>query len=506
MVPAEALAGLAGVALFAAPGAGLAEVLPEIRERPLAHRLACGYLLGIVWTAGSLYALSHFLALPLRPPAILAVAAVPALVGLIARLRRGRRSPRTGPRPPWERAAIAVAVVVCLAALAQTLYTPLTDWDGRMTWGAQARYLRAEGTVDARAIKQPGWFVSLPWYPLLMPVAQVAVQEVTGAGEDQPFFRPLYAAFLPVWLLLIHGGARRLGAGSAAAAWTVAAAALLPFPAFFNGGGAVSAYSDLPLACFYGAALPLLLESRPRLSGGLAAGLLLAGAVLTKTEGLPLAAAALAAAGLRIVFPWGSRPGRRRRWRLLGKPLGLAVLPPVLALGLLASWRVGIPEVHYQEYRSLFRFDFGPEVLTRIPYLFTQIRFEMVALLDWGIFWSVAPLVLLAGWHGLRRRTTLPLLLAAAAPLALAWTAYALAVEPGFFVRTTWNRFLLQASVPFLVLFAFALGDLLRRVPRVPAVLGGRARSRCSHRQTSARTPPGASPPSAAPESARPSG
>ena len=32
MVPSEALAGLAGVALFAAPGAGLAEILPAVRE------------------------------------------------------------------------------------------------------------------------------------------------------------------------------------------------------------------------------------------------------------------------------------------------------------------------------------------------------------------------------------------------------------------------------------------------------------------------------------------
>ncbi|HSG39656.1 MAG TPA: hypothetical protein VLE27_08465 [Thermoanaerobaculia bacterium] len=479
MVPAETLAALAGVAVFAVPGAGLAEVLPGVRSLPVARRLAYGYLLGIVWTAGGLFALSHLLSVPLRPPAILAVAGVPALAGLILRLRRGRSGKRAGraaPRPPWERVAIGIGIVVSLSALAQTLYTPQTDWDGRMTWAARAKHLRAEGTVDASVLTQPGWFVTHPWYPLLLPVAQVAVQEVTGAGDDQPFFRPLYAAFLPVWLLLIHHGARR--AGSAAAAWAVAAAALLPFPVFFNGGGAVSSYSDMPLACFYGGALLLLLEARPRLSTGIAAGLLLAGAVLAKAEGTPMALAVLALAALPVVLPWGGRPGRLRRWRLLRGPLGLAALPPVLAMILLWSWRAGIPQ-SFEDYRHDFPWsNFGPEMLARIPFIYERVRFETVAMLDWGIFWSVAPLVLLAGWRGLRRRRALALLLGAAAPLALAWFAYSVSREPGFFVATTWNRFLVQASVPCLVLLAFALGDLLRRVPRVSAVLGGRARSR----------------------------
>lgn len=478
MVPGETLAALAGVAVFAVPGAGLAEVLPGVRSLPIARRLAYGYLLGIVWTAGGLFALSHFLSVPLRPPAILAVAGVPALAGLISRLRRGRSGQRPGraaPRPLWEWVAIGIGIVVSLSALAQTLYTPQTDWDGRMTWAARAKHLRAEGTVDASVLTQPGWFVTHPWYPLLLPVAQVAVQEVTGAGDDQPFFRPLYAAFLPVWLLLIHHGARR--AGSAAAAWAVAAAALLPFPVFFNGGGAVSSYSDMPLACFYGGALLLLLETRPRLSTGLAAGLLLAGAVLAKAEGTPMALAVLAIAALPVVFPWGGRPGRLRRWRLRRGPLGLAAIPPVLAMILLWSWRAGIPQ-SFDDYRHDFPWsNFGPEMLARIPFIYERVRFETVAMLDWGIFWSVAPLVLLAGWRGLRRRSALALLLGGAAPLALAWFAYSVSREPGFFVATTWNRFLVQASVPVLVVLAFALGDLLRRVPRVPAALGGRARS-----------------------------
>ncbi|MFY9823865.1 MAG: hypothetical protein WAM82_20970, partial [Thermoanaerobaculia bacterium] len=212
MVAAEALAGFAGVALFAVPGAGLAELLPAVRDFRLGRRLAYSWLLGVAWTAGVLYALSHFLAVPLRAPAVLAVAAVPALAGTVSWLRRRRQRPARSPRRlrPWEWLVVAVCAVISLAVLCEALTSPVLDWDGWMTWAAQARYMRHEGTVDPTVLTQKGWYVSHPWYPLLLPVAQVAVLETTGADWDDPAFRPLYAAFFPVWLLVVYGGARAL--------------------------------------------------------------------------------------------------------------------------------------------------------------------------------------------------------------------------------------------------------------------------------------------------------
>src|SRR6476620_2897523 len=137
MVPSEALAGLGGVALFAAPGAGLAEILPAIRELPLGRRLAYAWLLGVAWTAGWLYALSHWLAVPLRTPAILMVAAVPAVAGAVSWLRRrGRISPASSPsrrRRLVGRIALGAGALISLALLCEALDNPLTDWDGRMT-------------------------------------------------------------------------------------------------------------------------------------------------------------------------------------------------------------------------------------------------------------------------------------------------------------------------------------------------------------------------------------
>ena len=460
MTAAEKLAGFVGVLFFAAAGIGWLETLPGLRSLPLGRGLGLAYLLGVAWVAGSLYALSHFGGVPLHRNALSAVAALPVVVGFVARVVLGSAARRPGPRlrrGRWlEAAAFAIAAAICLGAVAEAVTNPLHDWDGRMTWATQARYVRAEATVDARALAEPQWYVTHPQYPLLLPVAQVVAMELAGAGDDVHAFRLLYVAFLPVFLLVLYGFPRRR-VKRRTAALTVMAAALLPYPAFFPTGGAVSAYSDLPLACFYGAGLLLLLRVRPGFSDGVAAGALLAAAVLSKNEGTPLALAALALAALAGL----RRPGRLRRLA----PVGIAALFVALAIVLLVSWRAGIPNRYDEAYGSLFSLAaLWPAAVNRLPLLLPKIRYEMIALDHWNLFWSVAPLVLLAGWRGLGRRGAAYLAAGALAPLAVAWIAYTLSLDAAQTVRMSWNRFLLQASIPLLTLFSFALDDLLRRV------------------------------------------
>jgi hypothetical protein len=523
MAALEKLAQLAGVALFVLPGAALVQLLPALRSLPRGRRLAHAYVLGVAWLAGSLYALSHVFAVPLRRPAILALAAVPILTWLAVTARRGRGSawPRgaTGsaegahtqergegklshdPRRRWmglQLAAFAVAALVFLAVLADALTYPVRDWDGRMTWATQARYIRAEGTVDPSVLRQSGWYVTHPWYPVLMPVAQAAVLELLRAGDDEPFFRGFYAFFFPAWLLILYGGARRWTRPSAAALITLAAA-LLAVPSTYADGGAVSAYSDLPLACFYGAGFLLLLKPRPRLSAAAAAGLLLAAAALTKNEGGPLALWAVAVA---FLIPYGSGVRRRRlsrRWQ----PFALAAGLVAAALILLLAWRSGIPD-RFRSYERIISWShFWPAVVQRMPLLLPRIWHE---LMDWDLFWSAALLVLLAGWRGLRRRAAPALLLAAAGPLGIAWIAYSISVDPVNLVRTSWYRFLLQASIPLLVLVALALDDLLRRARWLPPVLGGPARSLSRRPRRPAENPASDEPSIAAPDPPRATG
>lgn len=459
----EVLPSLGGVALFAVAGLGAAELFPGLRSLPLVRRLGYAYLLGIVLVAGSLWALSHVLGIPLRRPAIWSCATVPALAGLAARwLRREEREKETarpGRRPVWR--ALGWAVVsaalafVCLGIFAEAVTNPVGNWDSRMIWSAQAIYLRAEGTVDAEVLREWRWFIDHPRYPILLPLAQVAVQEGFQAPQDCQLYRALYAALLPAFLLVLWDGARRW-AGKVPAVLACLAAVSVPALTDWTAGGAASAYSDLPLGCFFGAGLVLLLSARRSILDGLAAGLLLAAAVLTKNEGTFLALSGLLLGGLSL--------GWKRHWRRLAA----AAIPVVLACALFVSWKSGIPNRHDEKYASFVKLeDFWPEVLTRIPSLAGVIAREMTLEEVWGYFWWMTPVVLLVGWRGWRgrrRAVSVPLLLGFASPLAVVWGAYTVHWAPAFLAPVTWNRFLVQASLPLFLLLALSLRDLLRRV------------------------------------------
>jgi len=146
-------AGLLTIVLFCATGWALTVLVPGLRRLPGAQRLGYAYLLGVAWICIGLYGLSHGWGARLRLPTILAVAAVPLCAALGARLtgllprrpaRRGSLLRRVRASPfgiglPWG-LAMAFAAIVSGALLADAVGTPATDWDGRMTWGMQARW------------------------------------------------------------------------------------------------------------------------------------------------------------------------------------------------------------------------------------------------------------------------------------------------------------------------------------------------------------------------------
>jgi hypothetical protein len=469
---AELLAGLAGPLAFGAAGWAITALLPSLRALRPGHRLGLAYLLGVAWTAGVLYALSHLAGVPLRRPWVLGVVLTPVLaLVLVAGVRaltpwpplpqqreRGNASARGRWRPTGLALGVAlVAGAVSLAVIAEAFTGPLDDWDGRMTWAAQGRWVRAAGTVDAPVLREGRWFVTHPRYPLLLPVAQGAALELTRAPAGSEAFRPLYACFYPAFLLVLHGEARRR-AGRRAALLVVLAFVLCPFPAFVKDGGAAGAYSDLPLAAFWGAGTALLLRSR-NLATAAAAGLLLAAAVLTKNEGTVLALATLAialASTARSVSPRG-----QRFFRAVGATVVVA-----LALGLLASWRAGIPNRFDEAYleRSAWR-DVDPAALARLadiaPRLLADTFWQVDGTAAWGLLAWALPLLWLAGRRALWRRGGLPLLLLVLAPLALGLAAYASNPHRVQLAAVTWNRFLLQAALPALLAAAVALRGVL---------------------------------------------
>jgi hypothetical protein len=492
----ELLASLGGVALFVIPGFALTGLFPGLRDIPWMRRLGYAFLLGVATLAGSLYALSALLEIPLRRPAIFGTAAALTALGLAgwvrALARRERHSRRKLRSFRTWRARIA-ALVLALAGIgvtagvfADSLVYPLRDWDGRMHWSAQARYIRYEGSVLPLAVIRGQWFINHPRYPVLMPVAQVVVLEATGAAEDELFFRTLYAAFFPALLLVVYDGARRW-AGWLPAGLAVAAAAGLPFLSFFPDGGAASSYSDLPLGCFFGAALVLLLRGRVHPSDGIAAGLLLGAAVLTKNEGTILAGFRLWLARRR-----GKNLSAASRRRLLLKVARTCAAAAVMiaVLAFFFYWRFQIPNRQDENYEELVTAEhLFPDALTRIPEFGGQILVQTFLTWDrWVGFWWVALLVLLAGWGVLKgRRAALswPILLGFAAPLAIAWGAYTVHWNPAELVKVTWGRFLVQASLPFFLLLSLALREALQRSPLGWRVYSNRTKRPAGGKETS---------------------
>ena len=469
------LASLAGVALFAVPGIALTWFFPALRAVPWTRRPGYGYTLGVACVAGTLYGLSALFEVPLRRPAIFGVAAALTTAGAVKALlvRRAGSPARTPLRSRGRRAVLALVVLVGAGVsgglLAEAIAEPLRDWDGRMHWAAQARYIRHEGSVLPLAVTRGQWFINHPRYPVLLPVAQVAVLEATGAGQDEFPFRALYAAFFPALLMLLYDGARRW-AGWLPAGITVVAACGLRFLTFFVDGGAMGAYSDLPLGCFCGAGLILLLGGRAgrvTAADGVAAGLLLGAAVLTKNEGTILAIAVLLAAALPLVRRAPLR-SRRRRLLLKGARLCAAASVFLAALAFFISWRTGIPNRQDENYEEIVELgNLAQEAVTRLPFLASQVLERTFLTWDhWMGFWWVFVIVLAAGGSVLRgRRAALSraLALVALAPLCVGWGAYSAIEGPQWMIEVTWERFLVQGTVPLLLLFALALGELLRR-------------------------------------------
>jgi hypothetical protein len=320
-------------------------------------------------------------------------------------------------------------------------------------------FVRDAGTVDADVLRSARSFISHPRYPLLMPLAQVAALEAVGS-DDERIARAVYAAFFPAFVLLILEAGRRW-AGPRAALLTALVLLTVPWIPFDPEGGAAGAYSDLPLACFFGGGLLLLLRSRPRASDGVAAGLLLAAALLTKNEGLPevLIALALAAlsAGLAVI-----RRRRAGRPRLIAAALACGLC--VGALGLLVSWRSSIPNRYDESYFETFSIvTYVRNVVSARTFVaLPVIARRMLSPRLWGLFWWLTPVLFVAAAPSFRRPPILYLAVAAAVPLLAAWSAYAQTPAAVYYASVTWNRLLLQAGVPLFGLLALAIRRALR--------------------------------------------
>jgi hypothetical protein len=448
-VAPDLLSGLVAPALFAAAGAGLQALAPQPLESSFVARLGLAYLLGAAWCALTVWAASFLFGAPVGRVTFVAAGAVAVSSGLFAAAARGgdaggwRRADRSSGRGRWAGLACGVASLALAATLlADALVHPVTDFDGRMTWGTAARYIQAERTALPQVLSDESAYVIHPRYPPVMPLLQVAAAELAGTGIESRAVRPLYALFYAALLAALWPLLARTG-GVRAAALAVAAIAWAPALLWNHEVGPLGTYSDFALTAFLGAALALLLHPSARRQAwrGAFAGLLLAAAAGTKNEGLLLAPAVLAAAALA---GRGSRsiPALRRA----------AVL---FAAGLLLTlaWRAEIPNRNdegYFEELSLSALAGG--LVSRLPLMAKQFGRSVVDSDAWGALWTL-PLLWLAGRRGARARAARAATILLAAQLVLVTSAYA--VTPDLAVLpVTLDRFVMQCLAPLALLTA----------------------------------------------------
>jgi hypothetical protein len=408
--------------------------------------------LGAAWCALAVWAASFVFGAPVGRVAFVAAGAAAVSAGLFAAAARGgdpggwRRAAISPRRGRWAAVALGVAgLLVTAALLADAVLHPVTDFDGRMTWGTLARYVQVDRTVLPAAVIDPDAFVVHPRYPVQLPLLQVAAAELAGTTVESRAVRPLYALFLPAMLAALWPAAARAG-GRRVAAMALASLGFAPILLWDREVGPLGTYSDLPLAAFLGAAFALLLAPAARRDAwrGVYAGLLLAAAAGSKNEGMVLAPALLLAATW-VTWGRGARGALRRA-------AGVLALGVVLVL----AWRVEIPNRNDEGYfEELASPRVVSQLVERAPEIARRVGGSLLDPERWGLaFWLLPPL-LVAGSRGLRAGAARASLAALGLQAAVVLTAYGATPDLAV-VGVTCDRFAVQALAPLALLAAAA--------------------------------------------------
>lgn len=359
--------------------------------------------------------------------------------GLSALLRLAVRPDSPGaaefPAPPSgvsEHLAPALAGAAVAAALAATLAGAAGSTDLLFFWGPKAQAFASARTIDAGFLASPRASYMHSYYPPLVTnlcalASMVAGRFAWGAASlTFPLLLAAIALALPSSLRL----AERPVAPRSVSALVVAALALLGFESEMAGN------ADPWLLFFEILGLALLLAPKPHPPQRLLlAGLLFAGAVCAKVEGLPFVAAAVL---FFIAFDHSLRP-------LAGR-LFLLVAPAAASLG--AWFLFGFSRkafAGYGEYGSLLelRWERFGLVLATIGRSLWNAGFALPYLVPLA--------VLLAARGGVRR---LPLAVAAALTAFLAVTYMLPVRDPVSWIA--WSA--ARTFAPVAALLALALG------------------------------------------------
>ena len=256
-----------------------------------------------------------------------------------------------------------IIAVVAAWLLVVTAVVPLDDYDGRAFWLLKARAIAHERQVDGPFFQQKESPSPRNQYPLLLP-ADAAVLMLAGRDLDDRQVRWLYACFAIAFALEVR---RKLGA------WI--GAVLLCLPEIFR--AAQTASSDVALGAFAAAAFFAIVEAESPLQ----LGLWLSCAVLTKSEGLPLAV---------LLLIVGAFTFRKR--------IAVAAAPFAVSVGALLLWRTRIKPSDEAPFTTLI-FDWHQH-LAHLRKVFGAFAEQSIAFRNWGALWIaflIAIVILIVG-------------------------------------------------------------------------------------------------------------
>jgi hypothetical protein len=381
------LAGLTALdVVLATLGAGILMACGAWARLPPASRLGPAVLTGLAAAATLLGPLLYIGVSP--TPLTAGLLAALSLAGGLAVRGRSARPPRA-PSGGGLTATVAVGLLAAPLA-ARALVEPLVKLDAYSDWSLKARLLYGHGglvlgALDTRLLGAP-YAYSHREYPLGLPALEALsfhAAGTAGARVVQAQMLVLLAAFAAtLWSLLRpHVDALLLGC---------CLCLLVAAPGLHT--QLLAGYADVPVACFWAAAtLALVLWL---VAGGsdhlVVAGVLAAGALAVKQEGLLFDVALLVPVALALA---AARDG----WRVLG----LAAVTGSLALSAL-PWRIfaHIHDLHDADIAP------GPHRMADQAGQLPAITRGLVAELVWTRWPGIVPLAVLCALALLTRRAT----------------------------------------------------------------------------------------------------
>ncbi len=362
-------------------------------------------------------------------PRLALFAEVAILIGLAYEIWRKRHMVTTAPAAqvpftPLLALAIVLALAVATGAMADAWEAnPQGNWDAWSIWNLRARFLAADGTLPQRA-----WSPALSWthpeYPLLISAFVARCWTYSGSIADAGPIATSYVFFIALIAILTGG----LAAWRSRTLGLLCGLALLGSPHFLH--EVPAQYADIPLACYFAAAIMFALLDRPLLAG-LFSGL----AAWTKDEGLLFLVVFLAATAILR---------RSQFWRTAAAAMPFAILAAIFKFALAP--------------RLTTTFGGGAADPARIGQVLAALAHESAAM-SMGWYHPLLPLIALAIALRFEKTRRQDLLFAGSIPIAMLVGYVGIELitsnDLSWQLQTSLSRLLVQIW-PALLLFVFA--------------------------------------------------